>query len=258
MTGKQKILVVDDDRRMVRTICDILRVKGYDPHPAYGGEEAVALVGGERFDCVMMDIKMPGINGVEALKMIKGAAPDLPVVLMSAYASEKQVEEAGRYGVFALLTKPINVQMVLSFLAALRKEKSILIVDDDPTFCRTLKEILQARGYQVDTESDPDLTIGHLEEKYQLLVVLDVELARPDGADVFGEIRGKYPTKPVVLVAGCQGETLADLEKGMRIGAYTCLCKPLEIEKLVGIIEEIRRCKLRELLGGPFETFSSN
>ena len=255
MTVKQKVLVVDDDRRMVKTICDILRVKGHDPHPAYSGEEAVHKVRGESFDCLLMDIKMPGIDGVEALKLIKAAAPDLPAVLMSAYATENQAEEASRHGAFAVLTKPIDVQMVLSFLALLRKEESILIVDDDPMFCGTLKEILQARGYRVEAETDPDRVLGHMEGGYELLVVLNLKLGRADGTDVLKEIRGKYPTKPVVLVTGYQGESTSSIEQGMRIGAYTCLYKPLEIEKLVAIIEEISSRKLRALLGEPFEVF---
>lgn len=255
MTGKQKVLVVDDDRRMVKTICDILRVKGHAPHPAHSGEEAVNKVRGECFDCVLMDLKMPGIDGVEALKMIKEAAPELPVVLMSAYATENQAEEANRQGAFAVLTKPIDVQMVLSFLALLRKEERILIVDDDPLFCKTLKEILQARGYRVEAETDPDSVIGHLEENYELLVVLDIKLGRRDGVDVLKEIRRKYPTKPVVLVTGHQGESTSSIEKGMRIGAYTCLYKPLEVEKLVEIIEEVSRRKLRAVLGEPFDVF---
>ena len=256
MTGNQKVLVVDDDRRMVKTICDILRVKGHDPHPAYSGEEAVNKVREDSFDCVLMDLKMPGIDGVEALKMIKAAAPELPVVLMSAYATDLQAEEASRQGAFAVLTKPIDVQMVLSFLALLRKEESILIVDDDPMFCRTLKDILQARGYRVEAESDPDSVIGRLEQNYELLVVLDLKLGKADGVDVLKGIRGRSPTKPVVLVTGSQGESMASIEQGMRIGAYTCLYKPLEMEKLVEIIEEISRRKLRALLGEPFEIFS--
>lgn len=251
MPGKQKVLVVDDDRRMVQTICDILRVKGHDPFPAYSGEEAVDRARQQSFDCVLMDLKMPGIDGVEALKRIRAVAPELPVVLMSAYATGDQAEQASRHGAYAVLNKPIDVQIVLSFLALLRKEESILIVDDDPAFCRTLKDILQARGYRVETEPDPERVLGHMAGNYELLVVLDLKLGGADGVDVLREIRAKYPTKPVVLVTGNRGEATASIERGMRIGAYTCLYKPLEIEKLVAIIEETSRGKLRALLGEP-------
>jgi len=245
--------VVDDDRRMVKTICDILRVKGHDALAAYSGEEALHKAREDSFDCVLMDLKMPGMDGVEALRGLKEVAPDLPVVLMSAYATESQEEQARRYGAYAVLTKPIDLQIVLSFLALLRKEESILIVDDDPMFCRTLKDILQARGYRVETEADPKRVLGLMEANYELLVVLDLQLGRADGVDVLKEIRGKYPTKPVVLVTRNQEESAASIEKARRIGAYTCLpiClyKPLEIEKLVAIIEETSRAKLGSLLG---------
>lgn len=98
MMEKMKILVVDDDRRMVKTICDILKVKGYKPVEGYSGEEAVAKAKENEPDCVLMDIKMPGIDGVEALQSIKIACPDLPVVLMSAFATPEQAVEAEEHG----------------------------------------------------------------------------------------------------------------------------------------------------------------
>src|SRR5690242_9129965 len=117
MSKQLRVLVVDDDRRMMKTICDILQVKGYEAIPAYSGEEAVAKVKEDSPNCVLMDIKMSGIDGVEALKMIGDAVPDLPVLLMSAYATDEQIEEAKRQGAYAVLTKPIDVQGVLSFLS---------------------------------------------------------------------------------------------------------------------------------------------
>ena len=99
--GEQlKVLVVDDDRRMVKTICDILLVKGHSAEPAYSGEEAIEMVKAKDFDCVLMDLKMEGIDGIETLKQIKKIAPDLPVVMMSAYATEEQMEEAMRLGAY--------------------------------------------------------------------------------------------------------------------------------------------------------------
>lgn len=116
------VLVVDDDRRMVKTICDILRVKGFKAEPAHSGEEAVAKVKAMDFDCVLMDLKMPGIDGIKALKIINSWSPDLPVVLMSAYATEEQVNEAKCNGAYGILAKPVDIQQMLSFLALLRDE----------------------------------------------------------------------------------------------------------------------------------------
>jgi two-component system, NtrC family, response regulator HydG len=251
MGEKVKVLVVDDDRRMVRTICDILKIKGYQAEPAYTGEEAVEKVKFGTPDCVLMDIKMPGIDGVKALNMIKTISPYLPVVLMSAYATDEQIEEAKRNGAYAVLTKPVDLQLVLSFVSLVRKEESILIVDDDPVFCMTLKDILERRSYRVDSEIDPDKVLGHMEHDYKLVVILDLKLGAANGLDVLKEIRLKYPSKPVVMVTSYGSEMAATIEKGLQIGAHTCLYKPLEVDELIGIIEKISRSKIMDLLGEP-------
>ncbi len=249
---KTRVLVVDDDRRMVKTICDILNVKGYETIEAYTGEDAVSKTRFEGPDCVLMDIRMPGINGVEALKAIKEFSPELPVVLMSAYATESLAEEGKRLGAYGVLTKPVDLQMVLAFLSLMRKEESVLVVDDDPGFCATVRDILQSRGYRVVTEIDPGKVLGHMEQNYKLVVVLDLKLGNTDGLEVLKSIRAKYPSKPVVLVTAYRDEMAGSIEKGYRLGAYTCLYKPFEAEELIRHIEEIRRRKCRAVLGEPF------
>ena len=184
-----KVLVVDDDRRMVKTICDILKVKGYEAVEAYTGEEAIEKVRSDNPDCVLMDIKMPGINGVEALQLIKGIAPHLPVVLMSAYATDELAFQARQQGADAVLAKPLDISSILLFLSLLRKVESVLVVDDDPDFCSTLKDILQSRGYRVETEGDPGKVLGHMEQDYKLVVLLDLKLGQSDGLDVLKAIR---------------------------------------------------------------------
>ncbi len=247
---KVKVLVVDDDRRMVRTVNDILKSHGYDTVLAYTGEEDVESVRSEAPDCVLMDIRMPGIGGVEACRRIREIAPDLPVILVSAYATEEAEAEARRYGVSAVLTKPLDLQKVLSFLSLLQKEESILVVDDDPNFSKTLRDILQARGYRVKTEADPGKTLDDLAENYKLVVLLDLNLGEVSGLDVLKEIRAKYPSKPVVLVTGYREEMSDSIKKGLQIGAYACLYKPLEVERLVALVEEVSRNKARSVLEG--------
>lgn len=243
-----KILVVDDDRRIVKTTCDILKIKGYETIAAYTGEEGVEMVRRDPPDCVMMDIKMPGISGVDAMKQMRAIVPDLPVVLVSAYATDSNIAEAEQAGAYAVMSKPLDFHVILSFLSMLRKEESILVVDDDPAFCKTLKDILTMRGYRVETESDPAKVMNHLETDYKLAIVLDLKLGAVDGTDVLKEVRARYPTKPVVLVTGYRDEMANSIQKGRRIGAYTVLYKPLEIEDLFRLIEEIRMKKLHNLL----------
>ncbi len=244
-----KVLVVDDDRRMVKTTCDILRVKGYDAEHAFSGEEALEKVQSCEPDCVLMDIRMPGISGIDAVEKIREVRPALPVVLMSAYATEEQADDARKHGAYTVLTKPIDVQMVLTFLSLLRKEDSILIVDDDQEFCRTLKDIFQARGFEVESEFVPDKVLDVMARSYRLVVILDLKLGTASGLDVLKAIRARYPSKPVIMVTAYGGEMAASIEQALQIGAYTCMYKPLEMDKLITIIKNIKRVKMRQALG---------
>lgn len=249
-----KVLVVDDDRRMVKTVCDILKIKGFATAFAFTGEEAVDKVRVERPDCVLMDIKMPGINGVETLRVMQDIVPGLPIVLMSGCASNVETEEAKRQGAYSVLTKPIDIEQVLAFFSLLRREKNILVVDDDPQFTRKLKTILQAKNYHVATEANPEKVLAHMEQQYKLAVVLDLKLGDADGLEILRDIRHHYPTKPVVLVAGYREDMISAMEKGIQSGAYSFLFKPLATNGLIELIEEIRGKKLRSFLGEPFQT----
>ncbi|TWO80242.1 response regulator [Denitratisoma oestradiolicum] len=243
-----KILVVDDDRQIVKTTCDILRVKGHETIPAYSGEEGVAMLGSDRPDCVLMDIKMPGISGVEALKRMKEIAPALPVILVSAYATEDLLEEARQAGTYAILSKPLNIQMVLSFLDLLHQKENILIVDDDPNFCKTLKDILSMQGFRVETVTQAQEVMRGLENDRKLVVLLDLKLGEASGVDVLKQIRLRYPSMPVVMVTGYHQEMGDAIADGLQSGAYACLQKPLEIDALLRVIEEIRLSWLRNAL----------
>lgn len=243
-----KILVVDDDRRIVKTTCDILKIKGHEPVPAYTGEEGIEKVRADVPDCVLMDIKMPGINGVETMKRMKEIAPSLTIVLVTAYATEDLIQEAERAGAYAVLSKPLDFQMILTFLSLLAREENILIVDDDSDFLRTLKDVLTLRGYRVKTESEPDNVLERLEKDSSFVVLLDLKLGDVNGVDVLARIREEYPDKPVIMVTGYRQEMGTTVEKGLKIGAYTCLYKPLEIDALIGLLEEIRLKKLASVL----------
>jgi DNA-binding NtrC family response regulator len=112
----RKILVVDDDPGMVRTLCDILRLRGWESVGVHSGEAAVQQECENGFPVVLMDIIMPGIDGVAALKAIKACRPNARVVLMTAHTAEERIAEAMRAGAADVITKPIDLESLLQFL----------------------------------------------------------------------------------------------------------------------------------------------
>ncbi len=248
MSERLRILVVDDDRRMAKTLVNIFQVKGYEVEAAHSGPEALEKVAGGRFDCVLTDIKMPEMNGVELYRALKARQPDLPVVLMTAYSTDRLVNEGLEEGAVAVLTKPLDINALLSFFSSLGRERSIIIVDDDPKFARTLGDILRARSFAVTQVTDPYGVVERLEADGQT-VLLDMKLNDISGLEVLRQIRARYPRLPVVLVTGYREEMGPAIEAALKIGAYTCLYKPFQIEGLLQVVAEIRRQELGRTLG---------
>jgi DNA-binding NtrC family response regulator len=250
MSEPLRILIVDDNEMMVKTLQDIFRIKGYRAEAAYSGPEALKKVEANHYDCILSDIKMPDINGVELYRAIKAKDPLLPVVLMTAYSTDKLIEEGLKEGVVAVLTKPLNIEMILNFLAFLHREQSIVIVDDDAEFCRTLSDILQNKNFTVLQITDPRNVPAKLEFPGQI-VLLDMKLQGSSGLDVLREIRKQYPYMPVILVTGYREEVESALEDALEMNAYTYLYKPLKIKKLLQVLSNIHHQELGRVLGRP-------
>ena len=250
MSDKFRILIVDDDQRMAKTLKDILKVKGYEADVAHSGPEALEKVAETHFDCLLSDIKMPEVNGVELYRAIKESHPDLPVVLMTAYSHDKLVKDGLEEGAIAALTKPLDINALLSFFSTLRKEQSIVIVDDDPQFCKTLGDILRARSFTVIEVTDPKDVMETLKRDSQV-VLLDMKINDISGLDVLKEIREHYPYLPVILVTGYREEMAQAIEAAQKVKAYACLYKPFQIEELLQLLTEISHQGLAHILGQP-------
>ncbi len=113
----KSVLVVDDDVGMVETLVDILTANGYDVAAAHSGGAAIGMVNQAHYDVALMDIQMPGLNGIEALKTIRTVAPHLPVIMMTAFTSDELVEEARRANAVAILFKPFEIARVLDLIS---------------------------------------------------------------------------------------------------------------------------------------------
>lgn len=109
------VLVVDDELGMRETLVDILQDAGYDVAAAPDGETALETVRRNRFDVVVMDIRMPGRDGVSVLQEMGSPPPQ--VIMMTAYAVEEQIRQAVAAKAFAVLHKPFQVGHLLDLVA---------------------------------------------------------------------------------------------------------------------------------------------
>ena len=106
---KPKILVVDDDQSHRKMIQTVLGAEGYDVFQAVDGQTSITAVQERFYDLILMDIRMAGVGGIEALKEIKKISPAIPIIMMTAYASVNTAVEALKGGAYDYITKPLDI-----------------------------------------------------------------------------------------------------------------------------------------------------
>jgi DNA-binding NtrC family response regulator len=111
-----KIVIVDDEMELVETLVERLALRGIDARGLSTGEEAIQLVREERFDVVLLDVKMPGLSGLQVLETIKDDRADQKVILLTGHGSRRDAEEGIRLGAHDYLMKPVNIEDLIAIL----------------------------------------------------------------------------------------------------------------------------------------------
>ena len=116
--GPPKILLVDDEKDFVHTLSERLQTRSLNSSVAYDGEQALAMLEKDAPDVMVLDLMMPGIDGIEVLRRVKREHPEVEVIILTGHGSEHEREQAEELGAFAYLQKPAN----LDILARVMKE----------------------------------------------------------------------------------------------------------------------------------------
>jgi len=118
------LLVVDDEKDFCTLLSDSLSLEGYRVLTAHNGRKALQLVKKERPDLVLLDIKMPGMDGIEVCKRIKRVKKETAVIMLTAYGTLETARKAMKLGAHDYVTKPVDH----SFLKSLVKEALAMVV----------------------------------------------------------------------------------------------------------------------------------
>ena len=116
------VLVAEDNKTSNEMLCGYLENKGYRTAAAMNGEEVVALAGEQRPDLILMDIQMPGINGLDAIRRIRSFAPPdnaVPIIALTALAMPGDKERCLAAGAHEYLSKPVRLKELVRMIAAL-------------------------------------------------------------------------------------------------------------------------------------------
>ena len=106
---KIKVMLVDDEEAFVTTLSDRIQRRDFSSSVAFTGEQALQIVDDQVPDVMILDLKMPGIGGMEVLRRVKKAYPRVKVIILTGHGSEQDKKEALSLGAFCYLQKPVKI-----------------------------------------------------------------------------------------------------------------------------------------------------
>lgn len=262
------ILVVDDEAKVVLFINGVFMPRGYQVLTASSGDEALKLIDElyDEINLVLLDLRMPGLDGVEVLKAVKKTHPEIPVGILTAY--EERKEECLANGADFFIAKPYSLRDLYNRVEEIVRKRQrpkeeevaikagyipvakVLVVDDEREICDDLKEALEsgveaALGeYRVEVAYDGQEGLKKAREFEPDIMIVDIKMPHLRGDRLISllEAEGPQPKDYIILTAIDTEEE----KRNFRRSGYAYVTKPFDLTKF---LEELRKlCFKHELI----------
>ncbi len=248
MPAPDQVLIADDDPQVRALLQDLFSGEGYQTHAAQDGAAALRELTERRFDLLVLDLHMPGANGIEVLTDLRRRQIRTPALVISGAATETSRDSVRRLAPADLLAKPLDLPEVLRRARALRTPADqnpaaastplhILVADDHEPTRELLSEFLRDAGHNVICVADGTLGLAAAERANPRfdVALLDVVMPGLPGHELVDALRFASPETVPILITG--EATQDQIRQGYSDGAVSLLRKPIDLHSLRRVVE---------------------
>jgi DNA-binding response OmpR family regulator len=257
-----KLLIVDDDQMNCDLLQNVFTRQGYHVITATSGREGLELFRTSSPRVTLLDLRMPEMDGLTALKEIRAIDPHAPVIILGGGATEIQENQARalratdfiRKGLsLDVLVEAVNRIMQISAQPATAQlssgngemipqlDDSVLVVDDEPLVCDLLVKFLSLRGYRALGVKDGQDALRIIDDRPPDAILLDLIMPGMAGIDLLRALREKEYPGGIIIMTGSQSEEL--LDEAWALGPQEILMKPIDLERLLTAIQLVLVCR---------------
>ena len=259
----RNLLVVDDDASARAAVRSLLKDDAVVIDEAGSGEEALAMTTSKSYDCIVLDLGLPGMSGFEFLERLSQGDRTPPVVVYSGRDLSREESMRIRQYTDSIVVKGARspdrlLDEVSLFLHSIRhggtakaetaaiasgtdegdlRGRRLLLVDDDMRNLFALSKVLRAKGIDVVMAQDGRKALDTLDKDTDIeLVLMDIMMPVMDGYETMREIRAKPAVARVPIIALTAKAMRGDREKCLEAGANDYLSKPIDVDRLLSMI----------------------
>lgn len=232
-----RLLVVDDDLDTCANLADILSDLGYEVRTASNAQAALQSLDEHAFDIVLLDLKLPGMDGLQLYRELKRRSASTVAILITGFADVETRVRAEQLGVWRILPKPVDVPVLLPLISEAAEQPLLLVVDDDSDFCASLHDVLRERSFRVGIAGSAQEAARQMNGQEFPIVLVDWRLPDADGLKLLEEIHRQHPQARTVLLTGHRHELSERLDKNSLPGVDVFFYKPLEMDDFLGTLQ---------------------
>lgn len=234
-----RLLVVDDEPDTCENLRDIFSDFGYEVDVAYNGPRALDLISKKHYDIALLDLKMPGMDGLELYRRIRQISAGTVAIVVTAYASGSTANSILEAGAWRIMSKPVDFEQLLGAVGEALNQPLVLLVDDDPDLCDSLWDLFREQGYRVCLAHDVDTAQGQIGRCSHNVVLIDMKLPQGDGAQVLKLVQAGAPQARTVLITGHRSETEQLVRDALQRGADAVCYKPFDVPQLLETVRQL-------------------
>ncbi|HJR75619.1 MAG TPA: response regulator [Nitrospiraceae bacterium] len=254
------LLVIDDDRLNCDMLHSVFTRQGYQVLTATSGQEGLELFYRRNPRVTLLDLRMPGMDGLAVLKEIRAHDPAAGVILLGGGATEDQENQARELRVSDFFRKGLSLDMLIGVVNQVAQQdvrrkpgqgtalqshpalnETILVVDDDAPVRDLLVRFLELRGYQVRSAKSGIEALSMVAHSKPDVMVLDLVMPGVNGVDVLRSLRETEYPGGIILLTGNHNDEV--LEKAWAMGPQEALGKPVDLERLLMAVQLVMVCR---------------
>jgi two-component system, NtrC family, response regulator HydG len=242
MTPKpNSILVVDDEVDTCANLSDIFTELGFQVDVAHDGLRALELVRKRHYDIALLDLKMPGMDGLELYRRIKELRAGTVAMIVTAYATDATAQAALDAGAWRVISKPVDPGMLWRFVEQAMDQPLVMIIDDDPDLCDSLWDLLRENSFRACVAHSLDQAAEMLKETDLNVALIDMRLPKGNGQQLFELVRETNPQARTIVITGYRSETEQLVTQVLAAGADAVCYKPFDIPTLLETVNKLAK-----------------
>ena len=249
----KSVLIVDDDRIIREELHKEMKRQYFRPLMAADGTEALERFRQEEVDIVLLDVKLPDMDGLEVLKRMKEERPGSEVIVITGLGSQEIAIRSLRAGAIDYIEKPINMDELSAALGRAQEKleerneifykNRLLLIDDEKDIAEFLKRVLEKEGYEVLVAYNGHDGLRLIETKKIDVLITDIKMQDMDGIEVLHRAKQLYRDIEGIVITGFKDQDLAI--RSLRAGAVDYITKPVNLDEiLLSIQRAIERINL--------------